>query len=1252
MSLSSNTKVQVVDSFGIKQIYKTKQNEISWVLNDTASNPDLTIHDLNSKVTKQTDRGFPYFTASVNTSGFRTGIDIPSFKFEIRPSGELFGNQKYNFQTGAVENGYLYTANDIGDAEVTFVARRRTVRGDHYCQFDCRGGDHDINSTANVSNISIRYPTTSLGAGSLSNEIFQKELIDGIVDTINAQVKVNTAGWPADTWMAFKVVTYTMTEDKSQVMNRLFYDNDPIDFTQSPPRYRNNWVLVSEYIDKFAAETGNYNTIVNWRGCMWTVRIDNTDFIDFTGVSLRSIDPILNEDAPPGATGGSGGLGGGDTTGIIDPSAYVGGSLNLAVTGQVDTNIILAPPLSDDFIDNGGPLINKVDVWWIFWGSEWTTQTTPYSKAQLDTAIQTIFGSTYYDSLIQYRKVKRPINRGSVINSTFAKIDQYNEVDAKNLIDNCKALGLIPSTVASTVTLFMIITPNAFYRQSAGIRGWTFNTSGYNFGFVDFQSTIALQTTLMLGVVADFMVNNNPAGPGRAFITNPSGTFDTTPNATITDVCNTSTTVSGVTVPRYWSNQANACVAPTANPTFVSCNIGATWDPTNQVCNVDSGVTPTPTPTPTPIPIVYTPSILATPQGAEVLDKGGYVALPNLNVYLIFWGSYWNSGTPLTTKNNIIASMNAIFTSKYFDHIYQYRRTKRPQIKDMVTNITYTTVNNYTATNATALINDCKTQNLIPTNFDVTNSFFIIMNPTSIVKSGSTSGAFDHYKDTYYWAFMNVQSTLNLYTESLSNLIVNTATDTDPLQGFVLKSNTRFPSKTAGVDELTEICSTIADVVGVSVRRYWSDQENVCVAKDLAPTWISCSPGSTWNPTIQECVLDVQPTPTPLPGGGDQGSGSAIGGVDTSSPGKYSNSIIASPKTRIIKYNGGVIPNPLQFAFIFWGSEWLTPETQSGLTRDQIMIAVDIIFRSNYFDFLYQYRKIKRPQLLGSVVNTTYPTKVNYKHSDVVGLVKDSIDTQLVPFNTSTVPMSNTIAHFVISPTGTFFSGPMSSTGSFLAAGHGWEEVNTGVTTPYHILGWCIPAIKEIGYNLTDQTEWISKMLLGMVTDPKPFTGIVTSIVGPSSPGSVTPTPLPGLFTGPVSSSMAFTRNTTRRLTESSRGFKSGYYSLENNKIMAATNDDNNSKKDPNYDSDGEYIGPFIKGKKRAHPFKGITDFSFLNDENFNIIPDFKDMASRVNDMRSLSGDDKKRKEDLLKLRTNKTIPSQQNTEEENKDKT
>jgi hypothetical protein len=1223
----------VYDKWGIKEIYKTKQNEISWFLNDTASNPDLTIHNLNSKITKQTDRGFEYFTASVNTINTRFGnISIPSFRFEIRASGELPGTQKYNFQSGVKDSGYLYSENDIGDAEFTFVARRRTIRANTPLRFECRGGDRNL--SADISSMVIQYPTTPQIVNSSSNEIFQKELIDSIVDTITSRVKVNTLGWPADTWMAFKAVTYVMVGDKSQVINRLYYDNDPIDFTQSPPKFRNNWVLVSEFIDRVGSDTGNYNTCVNWRGCTWTVRIDNTDFVDFAAVSLRSIEPLPNEDVSPGFTGGSGGLGGGDTTGVIDPFEFIGGSLGTSVTGQTDTSIVLAPALSNNFIDIGGPLINKVDVYYLYWGVEWTTQTAPYSKAQLDTAIQTVFGSPYFDSLIEYRKVKRPVNKGSVINSTFPKVDQYDEIDAKNFIDNCKSKGLIPSTVSPDVTLFVIITPNNFYRVSPGIRGYTFGSSAkgtYSFAFVDFQSTLTAQTTSMIGVVADFMVNNNPSGTQRGFVTNPNGDFGNVVNASITDVCGATSIVSGITVPRYWSNILNGCIAPTTYPPFVSCVSGSVWDPIGQVCNIDTGGGEGDGdgdgsgPPVIPPPIVFVPSILDSPKGGETVDKGGYIPVQTY-VYIIFWGNYWNSGTPLTTKNSIISAMNALFSSKYFDHIYQYRKIKRPFLQDIPTNITYDTINNYTATNVTALIDDCKANNQIATNFDPTNSFFIIMNPSGIIKSGSTSSgvtSFDHYKNTYYWGFINSQSSLALYTQTLSNLIVNTATDPEPPTGIVLKPNsTKFPGHGLGTDELTEICSTIADVVGVSVRRYWSDQENVCIAKDLPPTWLHCPSGSTWNPIIQECVVDVVATPTPIPGDGDTGSGGGIGGVDTSQPGKYANSILANPKTRIIKYNGGPIPNPLQIAFIFWGDEWNEPETQSGLTKDQIMIAVDTIFRSNYFTYLYQYRKIKKPQLLGSVVNTTFLPVENYKHSDVVAFVKDSIDHQLVPFNNSTEAMSNTIAHFVISPTSVYYSGPPASNGSFYAAGHGWEEVNSGVSTPYHILGWAIAAPKDKGYDLADQTEWISKMLLGMVTDPKPHTGIVTSIVGSGNPLSNPPAQALALRAlQKISSSMGFTRNDLWKPQENTtdytniqekRFFKPEYFSLEDNDNITASkvmSTDNNK----DYDENGEYIGPFIPGKKRRHPLKdAIIHLPENGKLNFN--PDFMNLVSNNSD--------------------------------------
>jgi hypothetical protein len=1133
MSSTNNDTVSngvTVDQFGVQEIYKTKQGAISWYLNSNANNSDVTIHELAGKIAKKTDRNFAYFSAPVGEGGLKSGGSRPTFRIDIRASGERNGDQKYNYKNGAVEHGFLWNENDIGDSEFTFVGRRRGLHGDHYVDFNIRGGDHHDDSP-DSSCFQVLYPTQIIKAGT-TKSMFAKEFIHAVFDHFTSTCKVTTKGWPENTWMAFKCVTYVSNASKREVTNRLYYDPDPIDFTKNPPVFKNNFILLSEYIDK-VGDTGNYDIPATWKGCTWSIRIDNADFIDFACVSLRSIEPVINTTGPPDGGGGGGGDGGGGGTGGDDGDG--GGTTGDGGSGggTVSTIPILAPPQSNLFYDKGGYLTKKPFVWFIFWGADWNTRTTPFSRQNVMDKMTTLFSTAYFDPLFQYRNLKRPVLLGSstCTSYTVPVSNQYGIADVRNIIQaeipklptGLNKLTGPTGLVSMTDVIFVVLPPSGLSVIPTDVLpdGASHTYDGFNvWAVINYQAGGIDDQTYnisyeLIGAISD------PHTGDPAIILNPDAneTIDESFNE-LENQCDPATsTVAGVTVAPYWSNEDNSCIVQSTYPTFISCHTGATWDPVKQECVVngtdnpgggidDGGGIPIPEPPPSgdPPDPVYVPANIANPKANEVLDKGGVIPT-QLSVYLIFWGSGWNSGTPLSNKTAIMDDMTTLFKTYYFDHIYQYRRIKRPLLAGMVTNTTYAPIDNYTATNVTALINDCKTTGLIPNTVDATKTLFIVLNLDPNNPNGAVNIDKDHFKDTYIWGYVNYHSDIDFWDEDLTNLIVNTATDTDPLTGFVLKSNAKFPGHLEGVDELTEICSTTADVNGVKTRRYWSNQDNACIAKNTAPTWISCPTGSTWHPDIQECVKDVVSGGGGGGGdtggdGGDGGSGGPIEGPpfggsdlpDIVGGKRVTSSILSAPPTRYFADKGGPMDNPMRIIFIFWGSEW-NSTTPLGVSKDMIMSHMVALFNSNYFDGLYQYRKVKRPILLGSVVNTTFAAVSNFKHADVVALINDCVAKQLVPQNE--LNQKNNIVHFVIAPSGKYFNAAPDATGKFAAAGHSWNEINTGTVAPYHIFGWAVKAPNN--YVLIDQTEWITHALIGILTDPKPETGIILSNTGTAS---------------------------------------------------------------------------------------------------------------------------------------------------------
>ena len=54
---------------------------------------------------------------------------------------------------------------------------------------------------------------------------------------------------------------------------------------------RNDFRLLTEYIDRAGVNTGRYDTLVNWRGVITTLRVDGVDSVDIALLSARPITP-------------------------------------------------------------------------------------------------------------------------------------------------------------------------------------------------------------------------------------------------------------------------------------------------------------------------------------------------------------------------------------------------------------------------------------------------------------------------------------------------------------------------------------------------------------------------------------------------------------------------------------------------------------------------------------------------------------------------------------------------------------------------------------------------------------------------------------------------------------------------------------------------------------------------------------------------------------------------------------------------
>ena len=283
------------------------------------------------------------------------------------------------------------------------------------------------------------------------------------------------------------------------------------------------------------------------------------------------------------------------------------------------TDLVLAPPRGDfiqqpDSSQGTYTVYDKATVHFIFWGSQWNTQTSPnWSKTQLMTAIQKIFQSSYFEGLIQYG-INKPKIGSIAINTTYATKTNFDDSDLVNIIVDSVNHNQVPD-VNNTIN-----GPNTQYvYYIIGAKGKTASTtltnnylnnetfhdivlysgdnSVYTFAYTDdlnaqAQGNLAAMTQIMSREIVNTLTNPvHFHGDEIGAVTYDANNAINEPEE-IGDLCDVaSSVIDGVTVNKYYSEEDytgpaidTGCIAPSAKPSWISCPTGYNYDPVTQTC--------------------------------------------------------------------------------------------------------------------------------------------------------------------------------------------------------------------------------------------------------------------------------------------------------------------------------------------------------------------------------------------------------------------------------------------------------------------------------------------------------------------------------------------------------------------------------------------------------------------------------------------------------------------------------------------
>jgi hypothetical protein len=243
-----------------------------------------------------------------------------------------------------------------------------------------------------------------------------------------------------------------------------------------------------------------------------------------------------------------------------------------------------APPSPPLFVDNGGPVIDRVSVQPIFWGRAWSPPASPSpSQQQVMDAFRLILESPYLSHLHQYRPslgYRWPREAGSLrgsitvdtdVGTSSASTPTTNTADVGRLIENLFLAQRLPLPDPSL--LYAVVMPPGIGGSSSG-SGWS--AQGAHFSIERLTATPFHVAWVGNGGALDSITALFSHELVEA-ITDPEGTAILGPFPTcgardgwceIGDICENHFVrmPNGVLVQRYWSENESSCTVPSDYP--------------------------------------------------------------------------------------------------------------------------------------------------------------------------------------------------------------------------------------------------------------------------------------------------------------------------------------------------------------------------------------------------------------------------------------------------------------------------------------------------------------------------------------------------------------------------------------------------------------------------------------------------------------------------------------------------------------
>jgi hypothetical protein len=215
------------------------------------------------------------------------------------------------------------------------------------------------------------------------------------------------------------------------------------------------------------------------------------------------------------------------------------------------------------FVDNHGPVLPTPQPYLIYWGTAWMPQTaaTP-TAAEVTGAVSTLMASGYLTGLTQYRGTGHGALRGSTLITSSDPPHGFTDDQVAAFIDAQLSAGTVPGPDPGNQTVYGVVMPPWVTPEFTGWAGEhnSYTRSGQKIHYAWFTNVGDLGS--ITAIISHELVESATDPDGSGFL-GVNRTCDGPGWCEIADICeSTWASIDGIIVHAYWSNQANACIAP------------------------------------------------------------------------------------------------------------------------------------------------------------------------------------------------------------------------------------------------------------------------------------------------------------------------------------------------------------------------------------------------------------------------------------------------------------------------------------------------------------------------------------------------------------------------------------------------------------------------------------------------------------------------------------------------------------------